>query len=167
MKKLLAILLALVMVIGMFAACGGKTETEDKKDDDKTPVESSEEESSAEESEPEASVDPNVRVYTVNVVDEEGNPMMGVMVQFCDENGCSPAFTDENGVVKYTALTEKTAKIADMPQGYEYATIQEEWDFTESNEVTIVLRASDLDGPDEVTEPTESIEEDIPEEVIE
>lgn len=147
MKKLLAILLALVMVLSLFAACGNKSKTEDK-DDDKTPAsdeetteESSAEESSAEESDPEASGNPDLREYVVKVVDEEENPLTGVMVQFCDENGCTPAFTDEDGIAKCVTLVDKTVKIADMPEGYDYATEQTEWDLVEEgNEVTIVLK---------------------------
>lgn len=153
MKKLLALLLAMVMVLGLFAACGGSAD--EGKDDEKETTAAPEEtdtntpEQSEEETEP--SVDANARTLVAKVEDQDGNPMAGVMLQYCDENGCSPVFTQEDGAAKMVTPAEKTVKVMEMPEGYDYATEQTEWDFTEGDEVTIVLKAVEAETPVEDT----------------
>ena len=99
MKKLLAMLMAAVMILGL-CACGGETAetTEATQATEATEVTEATEATQAteitEETEPEGAV------YKVTVLDEEGNPMAGVMVQICFET-CLPAMTNENGVAEY------------------------------------------------------------------
>ena len=136
MKKLFALTLALMMVVGLFAACGEKTEPEVT--EEKTTTAPSQ---TQETTEPEQTQDPNVRSLVVTVVDQDGNPMQGVMVQFCDDNGCAPFMTGEDGTAKCPASNDKVVKIMDMPAGYDYATEQTEWAFDENDQATIVLKA--------------------------
>ncbi len=42
--------------------------------------------------------------YTVKYVDQDGNPVAGVMLQVCDEETCQVMMSDENGVVSFTTM---------------------------------------------------------------
>lgn len=59
-------------------------------------------------------------VYTVKYVDQDGNPVAGVMCQVCDEETCQVFVSDENGVCEFTlapyAWEIHTLRI---PEGYE------------------------------------------------
>lgn len=61
-------------------------------------------------------------VYTIKVVDVDGNPMPGVFVQVCAGTTCVPVATDANGIAGYveevTGDGELGAKIITMPAGY-------------------------------------------------
>ena len=84
--------------------------------------------------------------YTVKVVDEAGNPVVGTyFVQLCDDNGCVPCMTPENGVFTWRlAENTYTAKFTgEPPAGYTYATEEKEFHFEDgSYELTIVLKAA-------------------------
>ena len=58
--------------------------------------------------------------YTVKYVDQDGNPVAGVMCQVCDEETCQVYTSDENGVCEFTlapyAWEIHTLKV---PEGYE------------------------------------------------
>lgn len=57
---------------------------------------------------PTASVN-DAGAYRVTVTDENGEPVKGVAIQFCDETSCNIGKTDANGVVSF-----------DMPEGTVY-----------------------------------------------
>lgn len=82
--------------------------------------------------------------YTVTVVDEEGNPVAGVMVQLCMD-ACYPGVTDEHGAAKYSvAEADYKASLLSLPEGYEYADETREFYFEAgSTAVTITLKAVD------------------------
>lgn len=42
-------------------------------------------------------------VYTISLVDENGMPIQGVMVNICTDTTCSPSFSDENGLITFSS----------------------------------------------------------------
>ena len=62
------------------------------------------------------------KIYTVKVVDQNGDVVAGVQVQLCHDGGClAKAYTDAEGKAKYSvteALTEPYASINSVPTGY-------------------------------------------------
>lgn len=139
LKKILALLLALGLMLS-FAACGA-----DDTADDTTEAESTETTTaSIPEDTTEETPDANLVVYTVHIVDEEGNPVTGGMVQFCLDS-CSPVIIDENGTAVFKTAEEADyeVKFLTMPEGYTYATEEEVFHFAEGEMVlTIVLKAA-------------------------
>lgn len=89
----------------------------------------------------EATEDDGKITYTVTVVDEGGNPVSGAMVQLCDDKGCNPKITDENGVATYDLVeSEYHAIFSQTPEGYAEDTT--EYYFEDgSYELTITLKA--------------------------
>ena len=82
--------------------------------------------------------------YTVTVVDDKGNPVSGVELQFCDENSCrQPVKTDENGTVseKYVE-SEYHVTVNSVPDGYSVAETVVYFD-ADSTEMTIVLTVAE------------------------
>lgn len=80
--------------------------------------------------------------YTVTVVDEEGNPISGAMVQMCKE-ACIPGKTNENGVAEFS-LAEDEYKVSflALPTGYTYSSDATEFYFEDgAAELTITLKA--------------------------
>lgn len=135
MKKFVSIL-SLVLVLSLcLCACGGDVEdtkptetngtteatqtTEPTQTEDDQTTEPAQTEAT-EPSETEAA--PAEYVYTVTVVDVEGNPMPNVFVQICAGTTCVPVATDANGIAGYpTEVTgdgELAAKIITVPEGY-------------------------------------------------
>ena len=57
--------------------------------------------------------------YTVTYVDQNGNPVPGVMCQVCDESMCQVFTSDDNGVCQFT-LPAKAYEIHTLkvPAGY-------------------------------------------------
>ena len=131
MKRLLALLLCLCLVLCL-GACGGGNE-------DITPSD----EPSTEGSKPEESTGSTQQtgiVYKVKVVDDDGNPLAGVMVQLCKDM-CVPAMTNAEGVAEFNQPEDDYhVSVASMPAGYEYSSDVREFFFDEgSYELTIVL----------------------------
>lgn len=119
MKRILFVLLALTLVFGL-CACGGNTEeSKNVSEPDVSKTESKEEskEASKEESAPAAQ-----SAFVVTVVDEEGNPVSGVMVQVCNEGNCIPAISNAEGkaTLNVTVADGYTLKVAKVTEGYEY-----------------------------------------------
>ena len=81
--------------------------------------------------------------YVVNVVDENGSPIVGAVVQLCKDN-CYPSTTDANGRAVFE-LAEDDYKVSFiiMPAGYTYRSDVQEFYFDEGScEMTIVLKAA-------------------------
>ena len=81
--------------------------------------------------------------YTVTVVDQNGDPVSNVILQFCDEENCKlPAATDENGIVTATyEASEYHITLTELPEGY--TSEESVFYFEESTELTIVLTAAE------------------------
>lgn len=141
--KTVKILLALVLAMGMllcFAACGEEEKKETQPATTQATTEPTEEETqiASVETEPVAT-NP---VYTVTVVDEGGNPVVGAMVQLCAE-ACYPNVTNEEGVATYSLEeAEYKASFLQIPEGYEVIDGVTDYYFEEgSMELTITLKA--------------------------
>ncbi len=78
--------------------------------------------------------------YTVKYVDQDGNPVAGVMLQVCDAETCQVMISDENGVVTFTTLPYTwelhTLKV---PEGYTGDTETKTITPVEGGEWTFVL----------------------------
>lgn len=121
MKKI-AIILAFVLAFSVILCACGET----------APEQTAGTTEATQPSEPVATTEPSVPettepapvdyVYTVKVVDVDGNPMSGVWVQICAGTICVPVATDANGIAGYvnevTGDGELGAKINTIPAGY-------------------------------------------------
>lgn len=141
MKKLIAMLLALVMVVGL-AACGETAKPTEPENTDPAPSTPAATEPSQDVEEPPVNENP---VYTVKIVDEGGNPISGVMIQICQGETCMPGpVSDENGTITFQVAEDdyKVSFLGDVPAGYDYTTEETEFYFEDgSYELTIVLKA--------------------------
>ena len=139
MKKLIALLLARVMVIGLVAC--GETAPETPEQTEPAPQQTEEATEAATEEVTEAqNTNP---VYTVKIVDEAGNPVVGAMVQICQGETCMPGpLSGADGTVTFQVAEAdyKVSFLGGVPAGYEYTTEETEFYF-ENYEVTIVLKA--------------------------
>lgn len=79
--------------------------------------------------------------YTVKVVDENGNPIAGAMVQLCLES-CYPNKTDASGIAQYVvAEADYKVSFLKMPDGYTYSSDVQEFHFADdSKDMTITLK---------------------------
>ena len=59
--------------------------------------------------------------YRVTVTDQEGNPVQGVAIQFCDDSSCSLGKTDENGVASFEQPegVNYVVHVLKVPEGFE------------------------------------------------
>ena len=161
--KVCASVLAIMMCVVCFAACGSKdtgdttttpapatttpapdttteaTTTEATTTEATTTTEKTTEATTEATQEP---VDDGKLDYKVIVVDEAGNPMAGAMVQICEGTACNPGVTNAEGVALIRAVEGNyEAKMLSMPEGYTYATEEEVFPFADGAlEVTIVLK---------------------------
>ena len=141
MKKLLVSVLT-ICAMTAFCACGSaKNEEVPATPDTQVVVENTEavvENTQVVETEV---VDDGKVDYTVTVVDEEGNPIAGALVQLCKES-CFPSVTGEDGVAKFS-LVEEDYKVSflTLPAGYTYSGEEQEFYFENGAvELTITLK---------------------------
>lgn len=139
-KKILALVLALMLVLCL---CACNTSTEDATGDStgSTPASSSTP-LNPDDGNTEDQIPDGIQ-YKVKVVDEEGNPIVGVYVQLCTEETClMPVKTDEAGVAVFTPAEEEEyhAKFTKVPEGYE-ADAEDFYFADGETELTIVLKA--------------------------
>ena len=117
LKRIFATILMLCMVFTL-TACGGNGNGDTEKN-----TEGSQNESTVDKNTEDAKdtqVDDGKIVYKVTLVDEEGNPVEGALVQMC-LNSCVPARTADNGVAEFNLVEEEGYKveITMLPAGYE------------------------------------------------
>lgn len=135
MRKLIMILCALLCLSCVLCACGEQP-TDKPGESEPTSTTSSTEESK----------NPNEDgkvTYTVKVMDENGNPVTGGMIQFCLD-ACMPCPLDANGVASMK-LTQADYKVSFtmIPTGYILAGDKTEFYFDSgSYEMTITLKAA-------------------------
>lgn len=125
-KRFLVFALALCLVLGLCActapaADGGETTTEATQDTTET-------------------VDDGKVTYTVEVVDEGGNPVASAAVQLCKDS-CLPGMTNAEGVATFRVVEDDyKVSFMTMPEGYEAEA--EEFYFEDgAYELTITLKA--------------------------
>lgn len=88
-------------------------------------------------------VDDGRVTYTITVVDEEGNPISGAMVQLCKETCLPCGATDADGVVSVTTI-EDDYKVSFMTPVAGFVTDGLEFYFDAgSTEMTIILTAAE------------------------
>ena len=117
LKRLLIALLCIGVLL-CFVAC---TNTEDNTDTpDTTPADTQED--VADEPETEETEEPAAAGFKVSVVDQNGDPVVGAMVQICKDS-CVPGITDADGVATIYATVDSDGyalKVANLPDGYTY-----------------------------------------------
>ncbi len=92
-----------------------------------------------------STIAPKPVTYRIRVVDEEGNPVQGVMVQLCKET-CAPKMTNADGWAEYNNDVEDGyhAQFTMIPAGYELPEGKEmstSYDFESGQtEITLVLK---------------------------
>lgn len=135
--KILALVLCLVLTMSL-CACGGQGDTQ-------TTTTAATTEATTEatmEATTEAVEKPS---YKITVVAEDGTPFAGIVVQLCNDEGCNPAVTDENGTATVTVSEYRDdyhANVTNLPEGYEYASGETEYYFESgATELTITLKA--------------------------
>lgn len=108
LKNIMLLVLAMAMVLCL-CACG---ESENKGDETTESTAATTQETT------EATTDDSKVTYTVTVVDEQGNPVSGVMVQMCLD-ACIPAITNAEGVATWS-LEEADYQVSfvNIPEGY-------------------------------------------------
>lgn len=140
MKKLLVSMLAICTVVA-FCACGGAENNNDAQNTD-TQVADTQTVVADTQKEVETEVVADGKVnYKVTVVDEAGNPIVGALVQLCNES-CFPSATGEDGVANFS-LDEAKYKVSflTLPAGYTYSGDAQEFYFEEGSvELTITLK---------------------------
>lgn len=80
------------------------------------------------------------QAYTVTVVDAEGAPIPGVMVQLCLD-ACYPGVTDADGKIQFPVEdADYKVSLLAVPEGYTYSDETQEFRFPDgSRSLTIVL----------------------------
>lgn len=141
MKKQMRVFSFLLALCMMLCVCGCSGEN----GEEKTPVDTTPETTqSAPVTEPSQTTAPQqASGYVVNVVDENGTPIAGAVVQLCKDN-CYPSTTDANGRAVFE-LSEDTYKVSFiiLPAGYTYSSDVQEFYFEDGSfEMTIVLKAA-------------------------
>lgn len=139
-QRVLAVLLALGMIFCM-CACGNSGNGDEisvSTTDSTVCTTLADEKTDPTEVTTEATEDTSKTVYQVSVVDEAGAPISGVMLQMCLET-CVPGKTNDSGVAEFS-LEEADYKVSllNMPEGYDYATEEQEWYF-QAGETTMTI----------------------------
>lgn len=81
-----------------------------------------------------------VSSYTIKCVDQNGDPVTGVMINVCTDETCTPSPVDENGVLAFDAASYAyVLHVLTIPEGYEFDTTQEIIAPVEGGEVTFVI----------------------------
>ena len=127
MKKILAALLAVLMMVSL-CACVGGNEPADKDEATTTKPTTT----------TTTKADDGKVTYTVKVLDDAGAPVVGAFVQICKE-ACIPAPTGADGVATWTvAEDDYKVSFAVAPAGYE---VETEYYFEDgSRDMTITIK---------------------------
>ncbi len=81
-----------------------------------------------------------VSSYTIKCVDQNGDPVTGVIINVCTDESCTPSPVDENGVLAFDAASYAyVLHVLTIPEGYEFDTTQEIIAPVEGGEVTFVI----------------------------
>ena len=128
-KGLMALVLVLATLLGL-CACGGEAAAETTEAPAETTAAPVEE-----------SVDDGKVEYTITVVDENGAPIAGAMVQICLD-ACYPGMTDANGQAKFSVLeADYKVSFLSLPAGFTYSGDEQEFYFDGGHELTVTLKA--------------------------
>ena len=143
LKKILSAVLVLSMLLTLsLSLFSCKDDEEDKKQDDG-------------QSDVETDNTPEKILYTVIVLDDEGNPVKGVDIEFSPKGGMTVPFpTDAEGKATYKTDKELSVAVKKIPKGYSYDKMNAQQQFGSDNTLTItltslapfVIRVVDQDG---------------------
>lgn len=139
-KKLLVVTMLLCMVVSL-CACGNEPKEEAPAVTEAATV--STEPVQSEAAEETAAADDGMTQYTITVVDDAGNPVVGAMVQMCKDSCLPGPATDAEGKTQFS-LPEDDYKVSFIvvPAGYTYADEATEFYFEDgATELTITLKA--------------------------
>lgn len=143
LTKIISLLIVLCLAVCL-CACGGDVESSSAAESSSasdSSLDASSEASSDASSEASSEVS-EAAAFTVTVVDTEGNPVSGVMVQICKES-CFPAKSDENGLAKFSVEITDGYKLSvtACPAGYVYNGEAEVYLEDGATEYTVTLDA--------------------------
>lgn len=141
-KKLLVVMMMLCMVVAL-CACGNAAEEETPNVPTAAPETVATEAPETEAVEETAAADDGMTEYTITVVDDAGNPVVGAMVQMCKDSCLPGPATDAEGKTRFS-LPEDDYKVSFIvvPAGYTYADEVTEFYFEDgATELTITLKA--------------------------
>jgi|GEM_PF-801613 len=120
--KLLLLCMLVLGAVLCLCACGESADTSSAVSTEQSETVSAESSAAESETESEASSEPEQTAsFAVTVVDGDGNPVSGVMVQICKDT-CLPAMTDTNGIATFALEITDGYKLSVMscPDGYTY-----------------------------------------------
>lgn len=142
MKKFMRIFALIAVMSLLLCGCGDSNPAETN-DPDPTGTTGSEPVGSSETTVPTVTdpVDDGKKTYTVTILDQDGNPVAGVSVQFCDENNtCQlPVKTNDQGIVS-KRLPEMVYHVTlTLPEGYSCDTL--EYNLEGTTELTVTVNA--------------------------
>lgn len=142
-KRFLAAALVLCLMLAL-CACG-KPAVETPQEEPQQDVATDPVEKPTTQEPDQAPVENTNPVYTVKIVDEGGNPVVGAMVQMCQGETCMPGpLSDATGTVTFQVVEAdyKVSFLGGVPAGYDYTTEETEFHFEDgAYEMTIVLKA--------------------------
>lgn len=120
MKKIIVMLLLLSMAL-LLCACGSSDTESTEQNESSSVVSNAESEASEAQESEEASAEENTETFKVKVIDADGNPVSGVMVQLCKDS-CIPAKTGDDGIASFNAEITDGYKLSVLmtPEGYVY-----------------------------------------------
>ena len=103
LMKILALVMAMAMVAGCLAACGGDANTTEPEATTAPTNPTEPSETDPTDPEPSEPVDDGKVEYKVYVKDADGNPVAGVLVQICKEGSTcfTPSRTNDDGVATW------------------------------------------------------------------
>ena len=143
MKQFKLILLCLLALCTVFAMCAcGETADTSSADAESSSAVSAESSAPVSETESETSSEDEQSVsFLVSVVDGDGNPVSGVMVQICKDT-CLPAMSDANGIATFALEITDGYKLSVMscPEGYTYTGDAEIYLESGATEYTLTLQ---------------------------
>ena len=102
MRRILSLILALVMVAGCLAACGNDGEKPTEPEATAAPTNPT---NPTDPTDPTDPTEPDTKKeYKVKVVDDQGNPVSGVLVQICKEGSTcfTPSRTNDEGFATWS-----------------------------------------------------------------
>lgn len=82
--------------------------------------------------------------YTLTFVDQNGDPVPGVIANICDDSTCAPQTADDNGAIEFTAAPFAYAiHIIKLPDGYEFDMSQEFTASEKGGEMTFTINKAE------------------------
>ncbi len=78
--------------------------------------------------------------YVLSFVDQDGNPVEGVMANVCDDTSCTLMKADENGEIPFTSVPfAYHIQVIKVPDGYEFDTSAEYYTTEDGGEMVFTL----------------------------